>query len=81
MSDNDRGCYLACWLSRQDRRELEAVARRLAYPSVEPLAVEIFRCGLQVLEQRYEPATRAGRFLAARESVTRPRRAARATRA
>jgi hypothetical protein len=69
MSENDRTCYVAFSVSGDELRELKRLARRLAYPNVQPLAVELVKLGLAALEDRYELETAAGRFLKARERV------------
>lgn len=67
--DNDRPQFVTFSLSPADVTALRRCARRLAFPNVEPLAVEIFHVGLQILHEQFEPTTRAAVFLRAREGM------------
>lgn len=69
MKQDDRVVAVTFYVSNADLADLKRAARRLAYPNVEPLAAELFRLGFQILEQRFEPMSRAGAFLRARETA------------
>jgi hypothetical protein len=75
MGKKQSGHYVAFWvIDAADLEELRRVSRRLCYPTLQPLCVELVRLGLAVLEDRYEPHSRSGRFQMLRAKLAAPRR-------
>jgi hypothetical protein len=77
VARDERPLWVAFSLVGARVDDLRRIARRLAYPNLEPLAVEIFLIGLRELETRFETvtATPAGKPKAARVDAGRDRAA------
>jgi hypothetical protein len=63
MSQARTFSFLAFSIDSEESRELARLARRLSFRDPRALAVDVFRVGLQSMTDRFEPTTRAARFL------------------
>jgi len=81
MTRAPRNFFITFSVTLAEARDLARVAKTLAYPNPEPLAVEMFRIGLREMETRFEPS-RIARTTAGQKKTTNSRatRAARPSR-
>lgn len=63
--------YVAFTLKPDERARLSRLAARHMYAHLDPLAADLFKIGLAMVEQCYVPTTKHEQFLAARARVRR----------